>query len=266
MIKSVFIKAFLSGLSLLLFATASHAQSFSDVLIDMATGNGTTTVDGSGRSWNTVAGASQPTLATPMPLIDESGNASGLTLAISSTEGPDSFNPGENLLGVAPIGEAAARGYPATATEDNLYGYTTSQSGFPTPTGPVTLTLSGFTPGQSYDFYGFASRNGATDNRTEDISFQGAGSPVTVVYDPVASVNTGDIFSSGYLNADNTGTISLTFSPDAANTNPEQFFYLGVLEVVPAAPVPEPSSLGLAGLGMGAAGVAGFLRRRMNRA
>ncbi len=247
----IFTRAVLSVFSLVLLASVSQAAT---VLIDLGVDSvaNRTTTDAQNRSWNNAV----PTTSM-LALVDSTNAATGISLAITSPTGLMKFADA-NQNGDNPAkGAAAARGYPTTATQDSLYGYTTSSGGFTVPTGPVTLTLAGFAAGQRYDFYGFATRN-SNDNRSENLLFQGAGSAVNVVYDPGLNT-TGNVFASGDIVASSTGQITLTLSPVAGtNVSPNQFFYLGVLEIVA---VPEPASFSLLAFGVGA-GALGFFRRR----
>ena len=248
-------KPFLSLCSLILMAIASQADT---VLIDLGDPGTQTTTDAIGRSWNNVTPTNQPTTGL-LALIDTADAPSGVSLGISSTMGSNGF-VAVNTGGDNPAkGAAAGRNYPTTATQDSLYGYTVSSGGFTAPSGPVTLSLSGLRAGQAYDFYGFAARN-SNDNRSELLSFQGAGSAVSTTYDPGANT-TGSVFASGDVVASPSGIITLTIGPTSPNVTANQFFYLGVLEFSQA--VPEPTTLSLLGVGLGG-GVVALLRRRSN--
>lgn len=244
--------------SLAVMAGISQASA-ATVLIDLGAAGTQTNTDTIGRSWNNVTNTAQPTAAAPLGLFDTTNVSTGVTLSISSTVAAvNKFSDSNPNGDPTPKGNAAARNYPGTATQDNLYGYSTASGGtFATPGGPVTLTLSGFTAGQRYDFFGFATRN-SNDNRSELLSFQGAGTSVDVVYDP-GSNTTGLTFASGDVVASSGGQILLTVGPTAGNGTANQFFYLGVLEFSQA--VPEPATVSLLALGAGA-GAVGFIRRR----
>ncbi|HEV7300160.1 MAG TPA: PEP-CTERM sorting domain-containing protein [Tepidisphaeraceae bacterium] len=220
------------------------------------------------RYWNNVhnsgnATTNQPYGATPaLSLINTDQTDSGIDLKISNTAtGGNNLNRGfdsQNINGLNPTaGNALARGYATTATQDSLFGYTISSASFAHPTGNVTLTLSGLQAGEVYNFFGFAARNGVTDNREVLYSFQGAGAPVNVEYQ-TASNTAGNTFASGDVVADLNGVIALTVSPGNDNNNSNRFTYLGVLEIVPQATVPEPATATLLAMG----GLAMLARRR----
>ncbi len=250
-----FSKALLSVFSFALMTGVSQAAT---VLIDLGAAGTPTTTDALNRFWNNVTPTTQPTATSLLTLVDTTNASSGVSLAITSTTAVNKFADSNQNGDNPPKGNALLRNYPATATQDSLYGYGVAAGGtFTAPTGPVTLTLSGFRAGQAYDFFGFAARN-SNDNRSELLSFQGAGTAVGVVYDP-GSNTTGATFASGDIIASTAGQIVLTVGPTTGNASANQFFYLGVLEFSQAAP--EPTSFSLLGLGI-AAGAVGYVRRR----
>jgi len=254
----------LAGMAVAVWTSTVHAT----VLIDFGHENTQTvseTLTGSQRLWNNVwnnnaSSSNQPYGATPaMTLLNTAGSDSNIRLKISNTAtSGNNLNKGfesQNENGITtPAGSAADRGYPGTATRDSLFGYSLSSGSFTNPTLNVILTLTGLEAGQPYNFFGFAARTGVSDNREQQILFQGAGGPVPVIYQ--AGNNTaGNTFASGNVIADPTGQITLTISPTANNNNVNRFTYLGVLEIVP---VPEPTGLGL----IAAAGTLLLSRRR----
>ena len=253
-------KALLLNLALALATTtAAEAGVYIDFNSTDSAADGTTSFNGN--AWNNVFISSQP-VAAAVPLQDHTSASSGLTLRISNAATTGSSVGGGFLkVSGAPnglatsAGQALARNYPSSATKDFLFGSEFSDGGtYSSPTKTVTLTLAGFTEGEAYRFYGLASRAGLSGSRQGQITFTGENT-TSVVTD---GLNTsGNVFDSGVIVAPAGGVITLSLnSPSNLSSNtPARFFYLNVLEIQA---VPEPASLGLAGL----AGVALLRRRR----
>lgn len=225
-------------------------------LIDFGAAATPTTTDGSGRTWNNVNDANDVS-GSPFTLTSTTGIDSGYRLTISNPPGTTNaigFNGANSNGTTAPTGTAAARGYPATATEDSLYGNTASFNG--SVVQAVRLTLTGLSAAEQYNLDFFASRTGAGgDVRQTQYAVTGGNGSTTVFLN--ASENTGTLASATGVTPDTNGRITIDVSPGPANTNANGFFYLGVLELN-SSPVPEPASL----VGIGAATAVGLLARR----
>jgi MYXO-CTERM domain-containing protein len=228
-----------------------------DVLIDFGAGSAdrTTSTDALGRTWTNVTNLNDLS-GSPHTLNNSSGGDSGYRLGISNPPATTSaigFN-NANLDGTgSPAGDAAARGYPSTATSDSLFGNTVN---FDLGTvQAVRLTLSNLNPLEQYDLRFFASRMNVGDNRETEYAVTGGGATQSAFLN-VAN-NTSNLASLAGVLPDANNQIVIDIDPGPNNTNANRFFYLGVMEVN-SSPVPEPAGLGLLGLG----GLALFRRRR----
>lgn len=154
-------------------------------------------------------------------LIDESGNATGIRLAVT-----DPFYNGYNTSGTAvTTGEATV--FAGNATADNFFGNgalwgTTAAN----PEG--IITLSGMNPAKYYSFKIFASRTGVTNIRDARYTMTG----LTTVSDTLnASNNTSRIAE--ILNVKPTAEGVITFKTEAGpnNTSAEKFYFLGAMKI-----------------------------------
>lgn len=181
----------------------------------------------SGFGWNNVV-ANGSTFTTQIAdLVDSTGTSTGYTLDIAG------FNPGPNETGVGTVVGA----FPATATQDNLYGTTVQFVGYTTPN--PTLALSNLDPSAVYDFTVFASRMGVADIRTAHYSITGANNG-TAVLD--ASNNMSDMVHITGISPTGSGVIDISITANPDNDSSYGFMYLGVLQITA---VPEPSTYGL---------------------
>ncbi len=202
--------------------------------------------DALGRTWNNVD-ASASAANSPYTLNDIANASTGWSLAIGNPTGNDStpsqigFNNPNSDGTTSPTGDAASRYYPASATRDSGYGNTATFDRGTVPA--VLLTLSNLSPAETYDFYFFASRMNVSDNR--ETAYQVTGGTTSTTYLNAAN-NTGNIVAVSGMTPDANNQISITVSPGSNNNNGSKFYYLGVLEI---ASVPEPTSMGVLGLG-----------------
>ncbi|MCC6240230.1 MAG: PEP-CTERM sorting domain-containing protein [Phycisphaerales bacterium] len=242
------------GVSGALFSAG--AASGATVLIDFSDDQNYTGTDSWGRSWNNVNHYNSAGPVNGMGLKDTTGSSTGIDLFISndaSVTDKVGFS-GRNIDGAtSPDGQAAARGYPVSATRDSLFGSTAQFGGLTVES--VRLTLKGLDSSQAYDLYFFASRMGVSDNR--ETEYEVAGATTTSAYLNAAN-NSGNITSLTNFFSDANGEITIKIDPGPNNTNGSGFYYLGVMELVA---VPEPVSLSLLSLG----GLALLSRRRASR-
>ncbi len=187
-----------------------------------------------------------PTVHSIADMIDSTGANTGAGISISG------FYPGSNSTGqTAPTGAAAV--FAATATRDNMFGHTGPFSGNPdAPLG--TISLTGLSPSQTYDFTFFASRTGVSDNRETMYDVSGANAGVAFLN---ASNNVSNVVTVSGIQPTGAGTVSIGVSAGPNNNNGSKFYYLGAM-MISSAMVPEPTSALLASL----AGIGLLFRRR----
>jgi hypothetical protein len=244
------------GIALSNHQSATAAQ----VLIDFGAASTSTTTDGLSRSWNNVNTTNDLT-GSPFTLNNTTNLDSGYRLTISNLSGvtnPIGFN-GENADGtMSPTGTVVARGYPVSATRDSLFGNTTAFNGSIVQS--VRLTLSNLNPNEIYSLAFFASRTGVADNRQTEYLITGGDLPTSIFLN--ATGNTGNITELTGITPDGNNQIVIDIDPGPSNNNMNGFFYLGVMEINSVAAVPEPTSLGIAGLLLGGLSVVAYRRGR----
>ena len=252
----------------------SQAADAATVLVNFGVRFGTNNndVDSNGKQFNTVlssrtgAAFAQTTPAgTATALVDSTNAASGISLTITNPPG-QAFQQGfddTNNIGPSaanpPTGQAAALGYTAATTNFESFGNTGT---FNNIVDPVTrLVLSGLSPLQTYGFNLFGSRTGVTDNRDTLYTITGGtlGTGTTALVEPAAN-NTSAVATASGFRPDVNGNITIDVTAASTNTNTAGLYYLGLLQINTTA-VPEPTSVGLAGLA--AAALAGRRRRRV---
>lgn len=195
----------------------------------------------SGAGWNNVD-ESTTTIAS---LVDSSGTPTGISFAIAG------YNTAPNSSGT----NAGLDAWPGTATGDNLYGNLSSWSGQVCP--EITIDFGNLDPTSSYDFAIFASRMGVSDNRSALYSFSGSTTGSAVLD---AANNTSTVAVVAGIVPTPGGTIALSITPDASNTNGTGFYYIGLMELSGSlSAIPEPGFL-TSLIGLGALGLC--LRRR----
>jgi len=195
------------------------------MLIDF--GSSTILTTGQPRHWNNVHGGNW---AAPVALSNVAGIPTGVTLTITPGLG---FN-GSNTNGTTtpPPGSAIAlRNYPASATQDSLFGNDVFFGAGIFPT--AEIVLSGLNPGTAYDLTFCASRMGVGDIRTTDYAVQGANSGVATLN---AAGNDSNVVTVPNITPDGSNQITLTIDKGATNNNANGFYYLGILEITEASP------------------------------
>lgn len=182
-------------------------------IIKIDLGNPSKTTSG---NWNNLtAFAGGETIAD---LINYEGNHTGFSIFVS-----DAFG-GLNDYGTSTPDESLE--LESTATADSFFGNTVSFYNALEPT--AGLTLTGLDVTTSYTFRFFASRPDATDNRetTYTVTGKTAGS---------ASLNTTNNTTNVALIENivpsDDGTIVISVTPGANNTNAYKFYYLGAMTI-----------------------------------
>lgn len=192
-------------------ASAANASMF----IDFGTNSPALMMEG---NWNNVTDHQ----AANTKLIDESGNATGITLAVT-----DPFYNGFNTAGTAvPTGDAAI--FAGNAGADNFFGNGAVWG--TTPANPEgIITLSGLNPAKFYSFTIFASRTNVTNIR--DAKYTMTGSNGTKSADLNASNNTTNV--ANILSVKPTAEGVITFKTEAGpnNNSAEKFYFLGAMKI-----------------------------------
>lgn len=228
-------KTYLKALGLVLLAPlAANAVT---IYIDFGHSSTPTTLTG----WNNFT---SKTAQSNLALLDSTGAATSLTISYTTFTDPNQAGT------LAPTGDAAER-YPVTATQDNFYSHGVSNPS-------VTVTISGLSSSELYQFTYFASRLGGSET-LETLYSLTNGTDVSAV--ALNANNTGTLVSSSYLAPSSSGTLTLTLSPGANNNHASKFYYLGVLEIN-STPIPEPGAYAA----FAGAAMLGFVLRRRRRA
>jgi hypothetical protein len=188
------------------------------------------TASPTGAGWNDIL----RTTIAHVPVVDDSGTAFGTARLDITDAFYTSAEPSQSGTEM-PAGDAA--GYPVTATDDYLFGHTSSFGGEgPNPLGQ--LTLSSLDPMLLYDFTFFASRSGVADNREALYTVHGTDSTSVVLN---ASDNDSEVAVVIGVEPDSSGEIVVDVEPGPANDSLSGFYYLGLMQV-DTYPAPEPSS------------------------
>ncbi|NCB67654.1 MAG: hypothetical protein EOM47_02250 [Bacteroidia bacterium] len=192
-------------------ASAANASMF----IDFGENNPALMMEG---NWNNVTDHQ----AANTKLIDESGNATGITLAVT-----DPFYNGYNSSGTSvPTGNAAI--FSGNAGADNFFGNgavwgTTAAN----PEG--IITFSGLNPAKFYSFKIFASRTGVTNIRDARYTMTGLGADVSDTLN--ASNNTSRIAEISNVKPTAEGVIVFKTEAGPNNNSAEKFYFLGAMKI-----------------------------------
>ncbi|MBU0678629.1 MAG: hypothetical protein KJ626_10985 [Verrucomicrobia bacterium] len=181
-------------------------------------------------NWNNVTNSTQGT--TIIDAIATNGEATRVDLEI--TDDFSTINTGGTTS------PDAGLGYPSSATRDSLWGNTNLFAGELETN--AQLTISGLDTSGEYRFTFFASRvTGGGDNRETAYLVSGAaGSTNTVYLDPVD--NTSQKVTTIGITPDGSGQVVINIRRGPNNTNPDGFYYLGVMEISQEAYVDNPAS------------------------
>lgn len=155
-------------------------------------------------------------------LIDESGNATGIMLAVT-----DPFFNGYNSAGTAvPTGNAAI--FAGNAGIDNFFGNGAIWgSTAANPEG--IITFSGLNPEKFYSFTIFASRTGVTNIRDAKYTMTGSNGAKTA--DLNASNNTTDVTNIMSVKPTTEGVITFKTEAGPNNSSVEKFYFLGAMKI-----------------------------------
>lgn len=172
--------------------------------------------------------------------LDITGNGTGIGMTAAG------FNEaGPNGVGTqSPTGAASI--FAATATRDSLFGHSSNFNvGSPRPTALLTFTGLDGSGATNYEFSFFASRNDTSASPSNrETRYQVAGSNNGEALLNPANNNSNVAIVSG-ITPTAAGEISVTISAGPNNNNTDGFFYLGAMQLVSSAAVPEPATLGL---------------------
>lgn len=197
------------------------------ILIDFGGGNTTETgasPDDPLNAWNNVTTTIGSTDDGVLPnLIYSDTSASAVTLTMVAR-----FN------GANENGTTAATQYPLDATRDSLYGNTEIFNNltniFP------KFKLSGLDAALGYNLTFYASRTGVGDNRTTRYTVEGADTAAAELNAANNVTNTTQVLGARPTES---GELTISLSPAAANNNGSHFTYLGVLKVQVAVEAPQ---------------------------
>ncbi|MCA9149179.1 MAG: hypothetical protein KDA92_07775 [Planctomycetales bacterium] len=159
--------------------------------------------------------------------IDIDGNLTGISLMIVSETGFNEVGPNRS----GPVGAAAPMGdlFVDTTTQDNLFGHSSDfNAGAPRPLVEYLIEGLDKTGNTFYDFTFSAGRLGVSDNRETEYQLQGAFEET--VYLDVAN-NESEVAIISNMVPDTSGALLLTIQAGPNNTNGDQFFYLGGLQI-----------------------------------
>lgn len=192
-------------------ASAANASMF----IDFGENNPALMMEG---NWNNVTDHQ----AANTKLIDESGNATGITLAVT-----DPFYNGYNSSGTSvPTGDAAI--FAGNAGADNFFGNGAVWG--TTPANPEgIITLSGLNPAKYYSFTIFASRTGVTNIREAKYTLTGSNGAKSA--DLNASNNTTTVAKIMSVKPTTEGVITFKTEAGPLNNSAEKFYFLGAMKI-----------------------------------
>ena len=199
---------------------------------------GTPTSPSAASNYNDVILENNPQPIVLANTIDNSGNGTGIGLTVSG------FHRSSNPNGTAAATGDMAAVFVSSALLDSAYTHVVGWDGEGAlPQG--SLVFTGLDNGSVYDFTMSASRMSVGDNRETLYTATGSNSATATLN--IANNSSNVVTIAGI--APDAGSITLTVEAGVNNTNnPYKFSYLGALRVTSSPAVPEPTTLGLAGL------------------
>ncbi|HEY8965124.1 MAG TPA: hypothetical protein VIM58_01700 [Candidatus Methylacidiphilales bacterium] len=154
-------------------------------------------------------------------LVSTAGAASGISVAMGGSYFSGYYNAN---------GPTSGGPYIGNATASSIVG---------TNAGNMVITIAGLVASDTYNFTIYASRGTVSDVRSGLYTFTGANSG-SGIYD--AGNNVSNTLTISGIAPTASGSVTLTISTAATNTNSTGFFYLGDLQIdTIAAAVPEPA-------------------------
>lgn len=165
--------------------------------------------------WNNLEVA---TANTVVNLVGTQNGSTGISIWIH-----DVFT-GVNIAGTTT--PSAALNMPSSATSDSFFGSVGAHNGVVEATGG--FTMSGLDKNTLYSFTFFASRTGITDNRETKYKIVGA-TKDSVALD--AANNTANTVSINNIKCSPNGTLTITVSPGANNTNASKYYFIGAMRI-----------------------------------
>jgi hypothetical protein len=123
-------------------------------------------------------------------------------------------------------GVTTSTNFPATATQDSLFGNTETFNGLAN-VAPV-FKLTGLDTNYIFTFTFFGSRNGVTDNRETRYTVTGANSGNALLN---TANNTNQTVTVTDIRPTEAGEVTIALTPGPANNNANHFTYLGVMKV-----------------------------------
>ncbi|MGV3539437.1 MAG: GDSL-type esterase/lipase family protein [Rufibacter sp.] len=209
-----FLLLFAWGAFCLMASFPSMAQSRRDT-VNIDFGNATRL---SPAGWNNITDSKTGSVAN---LVTSQGLNSGISVAVT-----DAFNDGSNTAGAA--ADDSLR-IPSNAATDSFFGSKRTAVGGFEPTGGVTI--SNLNPQTAYSFAFFSSRvDTGTGGTNRESKYTVTGKTTQVVAMNPSGAKGYFVRVSNMLPADN-GTITVTATTGDNNTNPDGYYYLGVLRM-----------------------------------
>ncbi len=151
------------------------------------------------------------------------GLGTHVSMALTSATG---FSAGPNTSGTTGPGTPASDFFDGSATTNNLFGHNANFGGSSREL--VEFTIDGLEQNRLYDFTFFASRLGVGDNRETQYELTGLNSGTDWLD---AANNTDEVAQVPAIQPNADGEIVLIVQKGPNNTNSNDFYYLGAMEL-----------------------------------